>query len=228
MMMNYVYLSGYAKIFVSMSGLHVDEFDDLVSAARALHHAAAMERLSRPNRPRADGGGDHPELAVRDQILLTGLWLRLYPTQDVLGYFLGVSQTTVSHSLSQVLPILERDGLERMRRPQPGRTGRRPWDELLKDRPVTGSSSTVLSKKYSVRQTPPNATTGTAARRKALPSSARWRWMKQWVKSSIFPTAGLAPRLIASSWSSPSYSTSCPTAWVAGATVAIRASLNCI
>jgi hypothetical protein len=77
--------------------LHLNEFDDLVSDVRPWHHEAEIARLSRPDRQRAIGGGDHPDLAVRDQILLTVIWLRLYPTQDVLGYFFGISQTTVSH-----------------------------------------------------------------------------------------------------------------------------------
>ena len=133
--MKYLYLSSYPKIFLSMTGLHVAEFDDLVSAVQPLHHAAEMDRLSRPDRQRALGGGDHPDLTVRDQLLLTVIWLRLYPTQNVLGYFFGVSQTTVSHYLSQMLPILEHDGLDRMRMPDPGRKRRRKLDELLKDMP---------------------------------------------------------------------------------------------
>jgi len=133
--MKYLYLSSYPKIFLSMTGLYVAEFDDLASAVQPLHHAAEMDRLSRPDRQRAVGGGDHPDLAVRDQLLLTVIWLRLYPTQTVLGYFFGVSQTTVSHYLSQMLPILEHDGLDRMRMPDPGRKRRRKPDELLKDMP---------------------------------------------------------------------------------------------
>jgi len=97
MMMKYFYLSTYPSIFLSMTGLHLDEFDDLVRDVQPLYEKAAVARLSRPDRQRGLGGGDHPDLAMRDQRLLTVIWLRLYPTQDVLGYFFGVSQTTVSH-----------------------------------------------------------------------------------------------------------------------------------
>jgi hypothetical protein len=123
MVMKYLYLSGYPKIFLRMTGLHLDEFDDLVSDVRPLYAEADMTRLSRPDRQRAIGGGDHPDLSVRDQILLTVIWLRLYPTQDVPGYFLGVSQATVSTYL------------QRMRMPDPGRKRRRQLGELLKDMP---------------------------------------------------------------------------------------------
>jgi DDE superfamily endonuclease/Helix-turn-helix of DDE superfamily endonuclease len=135
MMMKYVYLSGYPHIFLRMTGLHLDEFDALVSEVRGLYEAAETARLSRADRQRAIGGGDHTDLMVRDQILLTVIWLRQYPTQDVLGYFFGISQTTVSHYLSHVLPILEQDGRDGMRMPDPGRKRRRKLDALLKDMP---------------------------------------------------------------------------------------------
>ena len=135
MMMKYVYLSGFPKVFLSMTGLRLDEFDDLVDDIEPLYQAAELARLGRPDRQRDLGGGDHPTLLMRDQILLTVIWLRLYPTQDVLGYFFGISQATVSTYLQRVLPLLERDGRDRMRMPDPGRKRRRKLDELLKDMP---------------------------------------------------------------------------------------------
>lgn len=135
MMMKYLYLSGFPKIFLTMTGLHLDEFDALVDEVRALYQTAELERLSRPDRQRDMGGGDHADLAMRDQVLLTVIWLRQYPTQDVLGYFFGISQATVSRYITHVLPILEQDGRDRMRMPDPGRKQRRQLDELLKDMP---------------------------------------------------------------------------------------------
>ena len=133
--MKYMYLSSFPKIFLRMTGLHLAEFDELVREVGGLYAAAEQTRLSRPDRQRAIGGGDHADLSVRDQILLTVIWLRQYPTQDVLGYFFGISQTTVSHYLRHVLPILEQDGRDRMRMPDPGRKRRRNLDKLLKDMP---------------------------------------------------------------------------------------------
>jgi hypothetical protein len=135
MMMKYVYLSDFPKIFLTMTGLHLDEFDDLVEAVEPLYQAAELARLSRPDRQRDIGGGDHADLSMRDQVLLTVIWLRQYPTQDVLVYFFGVSQATVSRYVKQVLPILEQDGRDRMRMPDPGRKRRRKLDELLRDMP---------------------------------------------------------------------------------------------
>jgi hypothetical protein len=66
---------------------------------------------------------------------LTEIGRRQYPTQDVLGYFFGISQATVSRYLQTVLPILETAGRDRMRMPDPGRKRRRQLDALLKDMP---------------------------------------------------------------------------------------------
>ena len=38
---------------------------------------------------------------------MTVIWLRLYPTQDVLGSFFGVSQAVVSNYIAHTLPVLE-------------------------------------------------------------------------------------------------------------------------
>jgi len=135
MMMKYVYLSGYPNIFLSMTGLRVKEFDALVEDVGPLFGAAEVERLRRPDRQRGMGGGVAAALSMRDQVLLTVISLRQYPTQDVLGYFFCVSQASVSRILQRVLPLLETDGRDRMRLPDPGRKRRRHLDELLKALP---------------------------------------------------------------------------------------------
>jgi hypothetical protein len=42
--------------------------------------------------------------------LLTVVWLRVYPTHEVLGYLFGVSDSTVSGVIARVLPLLEQTG----------------------------------------------------------------------------------------------------------------------
>jgi len=76
-----------------------------------------------------------PALTPRDQILLTVVWLRQYPTQEVLGYFFGVSDTGARAVIERVLPLLEAAGRDTMRLPDPGRTRRRQADALRADIP---------------------------------------------------------------------------------------------
>jgi hypothetical protein len=67
--------------------------------------------------------------------LLTVVWLRVYPTHEVLGYLFGVSDSTVSRVIARVLPLLEQAGRDTMRMPDPGRKRRRSLDQLLSHTP---------------------------------------------------------------------------------------------
>jgi hypothetical protein len=135
MMMKYVYLKQYPNVFKKMTGLWVKEFDALCDDVLPQFKQSEEERLDRPERQRDLGGGRKASLAPRDQILLTVIWLRLYPTQDVLGYFFGVSQAVVSNYVAHTLPVLEQAGRDTMRMPDPGRKRRKHLDELLADIP---------------------------------------------------------------------------------------------
>jgi hypothetical protein len=131
MIMRYSVLSQHASVFEKMTGLGVREFDLWWAQVQPNYREAEAARLSRPNRQRAAGGGDVSELDERDQVLLTVVWLRVYPTYDVLGYLFGVSQPTVSRYISRALPVLEQAGMDTMRMPDPGRKHRRQMNELL-------------------------------------------------------------------------------------------------
>jgi len=135
MILQYKYLSHYPSVFKSLTGLHLREFDDLVADVLPLYQAAEIERLSHADRQRAIGGGHPFELDDRDHILLTVVWLRVYPSHVVLGYLFGVSGVTVGRTIQRVRPILERAGRDTMRMPDPGKKRRRSLDDLLWDTP---------------------------------------------------------------------------------------------
>ena len=135
MMMKYSYLSHYPTVFLKMTGLRIKEFAQLVEDVIPLFVSSEEARLDRPDRQRDLGGGRRATLDARDQILMTVIWLRLYPTQDVLGYFFGVSQAVVSNYIAHVLPVLEQAGRDTMRMPDPGRKRRKSLDKLLEDLP---------------------------------------------------------------------------------------------
>lgn len=135
MIMRYSWISQYPQVFQSMTGLRVSEFDALVDDVLPLYAAAEEARLARPDRERALGAGHPFELNERDHILLSVVWLRVYPTHEVLGYLFGVSDSTVSRLIQRVLPVLEQAGRDTMRMPDPGKKRRRTLDSLLQDTP---------------------------------------------------------------------------------------------
>lgn len=136
MRLNYSYLSRYPKIFRAMTGLDVPEFDGLVRDILPRLVQAEHKRLSHPARQRDIGGGHPFDLSTRDQILMTVVWLRLYPTHEVLGFLFGVSDTTAGRYLQRMLPLLERAGRDTMRLPDPGRKQHRTLDALFEQLPA--------------------------------------------------------------------------------------------
>ena len=135
MILHYEHLHHFPVVFKAMTGLCVSQFDELVKDVLPRFHAAEFTRHHRPNRKRAVGAGPHFDLDPRNQILLTVIWLRVYPIHEVLGYLFGVSDTTAGRTIARVLPLLEASGQDTMRMPDPGRKRRRSLDALLADTP---------------------------------------------------------------------------------------------
>ena len=135
MILQYQHLSEHAAIFQTMTGLSLPEFSDLLSSVLPAFEEAEKTRLQRAQRRREPGGGRDSELDGGNQILLTVVWLRQYPTHEVLGYLFGISQPTTGRYLRRVLPLLEQAGRDTMRMPDPGRKRRRSLDQLLHDTP---------------------------------------------------------------------------------------------
>lgn len=135
MIMRYRTLSQYPAIFLKMTGRRLGEFDQLVADLMPPLVEGERRRRERAGRKRAIGGGRQSALDERDQLLLTVVWLRQYPTHEGLGYLLGVHPPTVGRYLERVLPLLEQAGRDPMRKPDPGRKRRRKLDALLADTP---------------------------------------------------------------------------------------------
>jgi hypothetical protein len=135
MMLRLCRLRSVPAIFRNLTGVTVAVFDQLLEDLRPAFAADRRRRLDRPDRKRALGGGDDFDLEPDDQFLLTIFWLRHYPTQEVLGYLFGVSDSTAKRAVDRCLPLLEAAGRDTMRMPDPGRGRRKNLSALLKDTP---------------------------------------------------------------------------------------------
>ena len=150
MLARYEYLRHHPAVFAAMTGLRLAEFDAVLTALLPRYQVAEVARLSqptkrRPVRQRAIGAGNTFALDVRDQLLLTVVWLRVYPTYPVLGYLFGVSAGTVECTLPRLLPLLAALGQASMDRAlatldDPARRlrqrSRRQLDDVLRDVPA--------------------------------------------------------------------------------------------
>lgn len=135
MILQYAKLTTHPSVFRSLTGLTVAQFDALCADALPRYREAERLRHTRPDRQRAIGGGSPFTLALRDHLLVTVVWLRVYPIYPVLGYLFGVSEYVAQRALGRVLPVLEAAGLDTMRLPDPGKGHRRTLDDLLREIP---------------------------------------------------------------------------------------------
>jgi len=150
MIARYEHLHRHPAVFQSMTGLRLAEFDAVLTALLPRYQEAEVARLHqpttrRPVRQRAIGAGNRFALEVRDQLLLTVVWLRVYPTYPVLGYLFGISTGAVEQTLPRLLPVLEALGQASMDRAlaaldDPARRlrqrSRRQLDDVLRDVPA--------------------------------------------------------------------------------------------
>jgi hypothetical protein len=135
MILRYERLHRHAAIFKAFTGLYVAEFDELLRDVEPLLALADQQRRSQRERKRGLGAGHPYELADRDQVLLTVVWLRRYPTHELLGYLFDVGEWTAGRTIHRVLPVLEAAGRDTMRMPDPGKKRRRSLDTLLSETP---------------------------------------------------------------------------------------------
>lgn len=133
MFMRYEHLSRYPRVFRSVTGLAIAEFKDLLIELRPFFEANEVKRLTRPGRKRAPGAGHPWELDYHNGVLLTLVWLRLYPTGVVLGYFFGIGETSVRRTLTRFRPVLEAAGRATFRWPNQKQGRKLP--EILEDCP---------------------------------------------------------------------------------------------
>ena len=116
-------LRTHASVFRHPTGLTVAVFDRRAAELVPVREQAHRDALERPDRTTAD----HRPLAV--------LWLRQYPTREVLGFPFGVSDSTARRTRARVLPHREAAGKDALRMPDPGAGRRKKRPPLLADTP---------------------------------------------------------------------------------------------
>jgi hypothetical protein len=109
-MMTYATLRLTPKIFPALTGMTRDEFDRLTedfATAREQARAASSHTKQGQPRQRAVGGGVQPTLDTPTRLLMTLLWLRVYPTYEVLGWLFGLEESNACENVQDTLAVLE-------------------------------------------------------------------------------------------------------------------------
>lgn len=107
MKIRYQHMSRKPRLFKSFFGVSVSEFDQLYTQVVPVWMAKEHERLSNRPRKRAVGGGRNYDLPLRERLLMTLMWLKLYLNTDVLAFLFEVDGSTVSRNVRNLLPTLQ-------------------------------------------------------------------------------------------------------------------------
>jgi len=121
-MITYALLSGHVGAFRSLTGMGVSEFDALFAEFVPAH----LERLRvsptkrhQTARRKAQGSGRVHRHTLQDRLLMTVIWLRVYTTYEVLGFFFGLNKTNIEDNLKDVLATLDIISQVSAKRPDP-------------------------------------------------------------------------------------------------------------
>jgi hypothetical protein len=135
-MMTYDELIKKPRVFKSLTGVSLAEFDELLSKVIPIWLQLEHNRLNRPDRQRTMGGGGAYKLALPERLLMTLIWLRLYLNTEALGYFFGVDKSTASRNTRNLLPALRQLGDESLGWPEPPKRGQgKGIDQALREYP---------------------------------------------------------------------------------------------
>src|SRR4051794_29213101 len=120
--------------FRSLTGMTPAEFETLLAAFREaqdrLRRASRTTRRGRPRR-RAAGAGPPHRHDDRHRLLMALVWLRVYPTYELLGFFFGLHKRNARLNVRDVLTLLDTLDDFPFDRPDPQRQKLRSADEVM-------------------------------------------------------------------------------------------------
>jgi CRP-like cAMP-binding protein len=105
-MLTYKILRQKPQVFKNLTGISVSEFDKLYREVTSVWTEGEQKRLTRSNRQRAIGGGRNYTLDLREQLLMTLMWLHLPLNTEALGFLFGVDKSTVSRNTRRMRTVL--------------------------------------------------------------------------------------------------------------------------
>jgi len=109
-MVTYEKLSRRPQAAPSLIGMSLAAFDQLYAEFAVAHgerliNLTVTRRKSTP-RQRAVGAGGKHRYGLRDRLLMTLFWLRVYTTYEVMGFFYELNKTNIEDNLKDMLATL--------------------------------------------------------------------------------------------------------------------------
>jgi DDE superfamily endonuclease/Helix-turn-helix of DDE superfamily endonuclease len=134
-MLSYEELCRHPAAFPSLTGMTRPEFDALLGRFRRAEAEAragsASTRRGKEPRRRAPGAGHPYANGLAGRLLMALLWLRVYPTYEVLGFFFGLHRRNAQLNVRSALDVLDSLDDFPFDRPGPGRRKLRSPAEVM-------------------------------------------------------------------------------------------------
>jgi len=106
-MLTYETASKDPEGFRSLTGLSVEEFDQLYTEVEQVYQATEERRLARPSRRRKRGAGHKFRHTLKNRLLLMLTWLRIYPSYRVLGLLFELDKSNICRNLKIMVPLVQ-------------------------------------------------------------------------------------------------------------------------
>lgn len=102
-------LSRRPQAFRSLTGLRIEEFNALYEDVADKINAYDESRLNHGERERRIGAGGQYQHDARNRLLMTMIWLRIYPTYEVLGFLFDLHKSNIGRNLQGILTVLQQE-----------------------------------------------------------------------------------------------------------------------
>lgn len=106
-MLKYSRVAKDPKMFKSVTGISVKQFNHLYSSIEKQYASEEYKRLTKRKRRRKIGAGRKFHLELKDRILMTLMYYRMHTSHDILGLLFGLDNSNVYRNVSYMRPMIE-------------------------------------------------------------------------------------------------------------------------
>ena len=106
-MLKYSQVAKNPKLFRSVTGLYLKEFNCLYSEIEERYGAAESKRLAKTDRRRKIGAGRRFQLDLKDRVMMTLMYHRMHTSHDILGLLFNLDNSNVYRNITYLEPMIK-------------------------------------------------------------------------------------------------------------------------
>ena len=97
-----------SRLFFRFTGISIENFKSFFEKIKKEHESFELKRLSRQNRKKAIGQGNNFKYKLKEGIVITLLYYRVYPTMDFMAFFIDLDKSNISRNISMLEKIIKK------------------------------------------------------------------------------------------------------------------------